>query len=748
MCTLAPHVWGQESGTTAQKRIASIAVQGNHYIESGVVLENIHTRVGDVLDRAKISRDVKRLFKTGYFSDIHVVGEHKPDGEHLTFVVKEHPLIASVNIEGNNAVTKKDLKFKLRLKAGQVLNPTVLDKDIDTIRKGYLKKGYYQMYIDVVKKPRKDGRIDLTLKVHEGEITHIKRIRFIGNKGFSDADLRGKIASRQSDLISWFTDRDVFDRSRLKADAQLIQQTYMNAGYLDAKIDSSIVALSSDKLWFYLTFSIHEGPKYRVSSVDIQGDMVPDRETLEKLVTLHSGDLYSLEELQKTVEDLTTRVGDEGYAFANVTPMFHRHLDNHTVDITLDIEKGRQVYVERIEVTGNDKTNDSVVRRAMRQDEGGRFSSSRLALSKEKLNKLQLFKDVRISMPKGSAPDKVKMKVGVTPKKTGQFSIGAGFSQLQKAFIRSSLSEGNLFGKGLQGSINGEIGVRTQNFNASLTDPYFLDKNMSASINIFKQQTRLNTFTSYKYNNYGLGTNFGIPLTEHLTYGIGYNFKRSNLFGLPANASLYLKSQSGKQTTSEVTNSLTWDTRDSVMRPTKGYHMSGSVGVAGLGGLNHFYTFSGNASAFFSLNEDFILSPKIQASYIHGFGGKQVPIYRRFSLGGIGSLRGFNYYGVTVRDPATGQVIGGNKMASGSLNLFFPIPYVHTTGFRGVAFIDAGNVGGLNEKMTFGTVRAATGLGIQWLSPMGPLSLVWAKPIRTQPGDQKRTFQFALGSSF
>jgi len=737
-----------EVSAVGADRIVSIKVAGNRFIEAAAIMEKIRVKVGQKVNRRRISRDVRRLFATGFFADIKVLGVVRADGRHLTYQVKENPMIASMTIEGLRAVKEKDLKLRLKLKPGRIFNQPGLDKDIRTIRRGYLKKGYYQVEVDAVQKPRRDGRVDVTLQVHEGDVTRIKRIRFIGNEAFADRDLMQKIASRSSSLIAWFKDRDVFNRDRLKADRQLILQHYLNHGYLDVQVESTIVSLSADKHWFYITFSIHEGAQYEVNAIGLQGDLVPDRDTLMGLVQLQQGELYSLDKLRKSIQDMTIRVGDEGYAFATITPLLHRNIDANTVDVTFDIEKGREVYVERIEISGNTKTEDAVIRREIKQIEGERFSSSKMDKSKKSLKKLDLFDDVRVSMPKGSSSDKVRMKVNVDEKSTGSFTIGAGFSQLQKVFVRSSLNERNFLGRGYITRLSGEVGAKTQNFDGSITDPFFLDRDLSASLNVFKRQSRLQDRTSFKEDSFGGGFGLGVPITDHFSYNAGYQFTDTDVFDLPTDASLFLKSQAGIQTTGELTQSLVWDSRDSLITPQEGLLLNGTVGIAGFGGSNRFAQSTATARAYFPLGNSFTLNPSVNVQYIHGYSGQDVPIFRRFSLGGIGSIRGFDQFGVTIRDAATNEVIGGNKTATASLNLFFPLPYMQTAGFRGVTFVDIGTVADFNETLKFAQARASVGFGIEWLSPIGPVGLSWGFALRDQPGDVKKTFEFSLGSTF
>ncbi|HXH72212.1 MAG TPA: outer membrane protein assembly factor BamA [Mariprofundaceae bacterium] len=753
----------QSAGAEDLQRVIAIDVTGNRHIEKETILDRVRSKIGQPVDRATISRDVKRLYDSGFFSDVQVIGHRGADGVRLEYAVQEYPLIGNVELVGNHEVTSKDLKVRLKLKSGQVFSPLNERSDINTIRKGYVKKGYYQVDVDVEQKPRGEGIVDVVLHVHEGKVTRIKRIRFIGNKVFTDDDLHEVIGSRQSDAMTWLTDRDLFDKNRMDADSQMLLQYYMNRGYVDAKVESTLVSLSEDKSGFDLTFSLQEGVQYRIGKIELQGDVVPDEATLRKLVTLESGDIYSLSAMQKTIEALTERVGDEGYAFATVTPLFHRDIESRIVDISFDIEKGREVYVERIEVAGNAKTDDSVVRREMRQDEGARYSASKVRRSKERLKRIEYFDDVRVSLPKGSNSQMTKMRVEINEKKSGSLQFGVGYSQVEKLFFTAKIDEKNLLGKGYRASLDGTFGAKTQNYNVGFTDPYFMGEDVSASVGLYKSQTNT-TQVQQNYNQANIGGNvgFGIPLTEQLTYSIGYNFNRTTLSNIPATASIVTQSQSGTHMTGEISNSLTYDSRDRVVAPHNGHIEQLTASYAGLGGNDHFYTANASSSVYFPFgkDEDFVLSPSLNVGTIRPQKGYQVPLYRRFSLGGVGSVRGFDSYGISVRDPVTKEALGGDNMATARVNLFFPIPYMQTAGFRGVAFADAGTTWGnvsatvgattlnVTEPFSFAKIRASLGFGIEWTSPVGPVALVWGFPVRSQPGDVKRQFEFALGGQF
>ncbi|MDQ6987364.1 MAG: BamA/TamA family outer membrane protein, partial [Mariprofundaceae bacterium] len=350
--------------------------------------------------------------------------------------------------------------------------------------------------------------------------------------------------------------------------------------------------------------------------------------------------------------------------------------------------------------------------------------------------------------PRGSSPDKVDLKLGLDEKSTGSWTFGVGFSQLEKVFIRSSIKQNNFLGKGLSTNLSGDIGARTQNINTSITDPYFLGENISVSLNVFKRQSRFQSITSFKENSFGGGVGIGVPITENTTYNVSYQYSRNNIFDIPAGASIFLLAQAGTQTTGELVQSLTWDTRNSFLTPTSGSLLSGSFGVAGVGGSSRFVTSAGRAASYFKLADGIIFNPSAEARYIRGYNGQAVPIYRLISLGGIGSVRGFDSSGISIRDPVTNDLIGGNKSAFVNLYLFFPLPYMRTSGFRGVSFVDMGDVADFNQTLSFSKARISTGFGIEWISPIGPIGLSWAFVLRDRQNDIRKKFEFALGSTF
>lgn len=740
--------------------ILSIDVSGNRVVEKETILARLDSKVGQPLNRKTISQDVRRLFENGDFSDVKVEGSRNEKGVHLIFKVIEYPMIAKVNLIGNSEVTSKDLELRLRLKPGYVFSPRYINADRNTIRKGYLKEGFYQVEIDFVSRPLSDGRVDVDIVIHEGKITRIQRIGFIGNHAYSGAELSDAIASKEPGLLAWFGDRDVFDQKRFGADGQMILEHYQNNGYLDASLESSRLAMSEDKLHFDLTFAISEGPQYRINEISLKGDIVPDQKTLLDLVQLEKGDIYSLQKLRDSINALTERVGDEGFAFATVTPLFKRNLDEKTVSIELDIEKGTEVYIERIEIAGNEKTEDMVVRREMKQTEGSRYSASQINRGKEELTRSPLYKDVRVSLPRGSDNNKVKVKLDVKEKKSGSFSFGVGYSQLEKLIFTSKLSENNLFGKGYQGSLNATLGAQTKNFSGSFTDPYFLGKNVSASLNAFRSQTDPLTTVTYNQKSMGGGVSFGVPLRDHVNYNIGYQYNSTTLSGLdPYTSSLVLLSQQGTQKVGEVSQTLSWDSRDRFVASSEGHYDFIRASIAGLGGDNRFWEVEASTSAYFPFGEEknIILNPSFDGKMINAYSGRDILLSRRYSMGGIGTVRGFDSNGISLRDQ-NGDAIGGDRQIRASLNLFTPFPYVNMSGLRALLFVDAGMIWGtvngtalypsIKESFSLSKLRSSAGFGIQWISPVGPIAFVWAYPIRKVTGDIEKSFEFSLGGSF
>ncbi len=742
--------------------ILSIDVVGNRVVEKETILARLESYVGQPLNRRAISRDVNHLYKSGDFSDVRVEGNRDSKDIHLIYRVKEYPLIGKVTLQGNAEVKTRDLKLRLKLKPGRVFNPKLRLADLNTIRKGYLKKGYYQVKVDFLEKPLDDGRVNIIINIDEGFITHIQRIRFIGNHMFSDSELRDAIASRQSDIASWISNRDIFERERFGADAQMLIQYYLERGYLDAKIESSNLAMSSDKKNFNLSFSINEGVQYTVSGIELQGDLVPGKEELLESVTLEEGRVYAQSRLVESIRALTEKVGDEGFAFATVTPLFQRSHDNNTVHITFDIEKGKKVYIDKILISGNEKTEDAVLRRQLKQFEGAQYAASQINRSKLNLTRSPMLEDVRVSLPKGRDTDKVDMKIDVTEKKTGSFTFGIGYSAVEKVIVSLKLAEENLFGKGYQAQVDGTVSFVTQNYTASFTDPYFLGKNMSASVNAFKSKADQLQSINYNQDSSGVGFGFGIPISDHLTYGVNYRYSTTNITKVPANASLIILSQQGKQTTGELSQVFTWDDRDRLTATSEGSVERIAFRVAGLGGQERFFETTVSASAYFPLDDEneLVFNPSFEARDIRGLSGKDVPLQRRYSMGGSGSLRGFDYNGVSVRDLQTDDALGGDKMIRGSLNLLFPAPYIKTAGVRAAVFVDAGlpwgSVNGtfgnqvlnVREGFSLSRLRVSAGFGLEWISPVGPLTLIWGFPIRTVAGDLEKSFEFGLGGTF
>lgn len=736
----------------ASERITSIAIEGNRYVESAAILNKLSVEVGDVMSRRQVSRDVRRLFATGLFADIQVEGESTEAGLKLVYVVIENPVIASVKLEGNDEITKKKILPILKLKAGQVISPRAEREDINSILRKYLKKGFYQAKVDVQVNALDDGRVDVVFMIDEGEITRVKEIQFIGNDHFTHDELVASLATSASSLGSWFTDADVFENERFEADAQLIQQHYLEHGYLDIRIESMRLMLTPNMDDFYLSMSIHEGDAFTVSGIELQGDLIPSKEKLMETVELEIDGLYALSKLQRTLAAMTEAVGDKGFAFANVTPSFHRNIEDKTVVIIFDVEKGREVYIERVEISGNDKTRDHVIRREMRQHEGERYKSSAVRRSQERIRRLSFIENVTVSKTQTSKSDQVNLDANITEGKSGQFSAGITYSQIYGAGFTGSVSEQNLFGEGYQANVSADVGGASNNYSVSLVDPYFFKDGISGSVRIFQNQTDLQSFVSYTYKTQGGSAGLGFALNEYARYTVGYKVTTTTLSDVPTTSSIALRSQEGTFATGELTQGLSYDTRNRTIYASEGGIQSVTLGFAGLTGDRQFYEFTLGSRNYFKLSDFWTLRAVAGGASIQGYGGVDSPIYRRYSMGGVGSVRGFDSFGISLVDPVTLDILGGEFKANASLDLIFPLPYMAKAGFRGTFFVDAGTVWGttgtVSEAFDTNKLRSSYGLGIEWASPVGPLTMAWGFPMNRQINDKVRKFEFRLGQGF
>ncbi len=736
----------------AKEVISSVSVEGNRYIETAAIMSKIKVKAGDTLSRRQISRDVRRLYATGFFSDIHAEGEHTQDGIKLIYVVVENPVIASVKVEGYDKVSKKKILPLLKLKAGRVLSPKLIREDVNTIRRIYLKKGFYQVQAEVKATPLDDGRVAVHVQIIEGDITRIKAIQLIGNHDFTDEVLIDKLATRASGLGSWFTDSDVFNQKRFSADEQMLVQHYLEHGYLDVNINSLHLMLTPNMDNFYLSMSIYEGEAYTVTGVELQGDLIPSKEALMEEVKLEVGEPYALSKMQKTLQAISEKVGDEGYAFVNVTPSFHRNIQDHTVVVVLDIEKGRQVYVDRIQIAGNDKTKDHVIRREFRQHEGERYKASAVRRSQERVQRLSFMKKVTIAKSSTDHPKKINLDVDVEEGKSGKFSAGISYSQTYGVGLTGSVSEQNLLGEGYQTSLSLDVGGATNTYSLNLRDPYFFKDGVSGSLRVFRNENNLQSFVSYKYLTQGGSAGLGFELNEYVRYDVGYKVTNTTLSGVPATASLALRSQEGRATTGELTQSLSYDTRNRTYHPSTGGIQSISFGFAGLTGDRKFYETIFSSRNYFELSDFWTLRATLQLGSIQGYSGLDSPIYRRYSLGGVGTVRGYDSFGISLVDPTTLDILGGQRKLISSLDLIFPLPFMETAGFRGTFFIDAGEVwgssGSVSEQASVANLRGSYGFGIEWASPVGPLTFTWGVPVHRQTYDKVRKFEFNLGQSF
>ncbi len=736
----------------AEEKIMEVAVEGNRYVETAAILANLTLKKGDSFSLKNISNNVRKLFSTGFFSDVYTEGERVEGGIKLIFVVQENPVIASVQIEGESEFREKKLRPELEIKPGRILSPQVERKDINTLKRKYLSKGYYQSEINLKTTLLDDGRVDVVFEIDEGKVTLVKDIRFIGNKRFSDTELIETLASRESSLGSWFSDSDVFNRKRFDADAQMVQVHYLEHGFLDVAILSTRLMLAPNMDNFYLTMSIHEGEAFTVSGIQLKGDLVPSKQELLDVVKLEKDKLYALSKMQQTITNLTELVGDQGFAFATVTPSFRRDLEHKTVEIIFDIEKGREVYVDRIRISGNSKTKDHVIRREFRQHEGERYKASSVRRSKERVKRLSYLKNIRLSKQKTESLNQVDMDLEVEEGKSGSFSGGISYSALNKLGFTGKVSERNFLGEGYNASLTADVGGASNNYSLNFSDPYFIWDDVSGSFSLFRKQTNLQSYLDYQYDSNGGSAGLGFALSEYARYSVSYSITNTTLRDVPLTSSLALRSQEGTYETGELLQSISYDTRNRTFAPSEGGLQRLSFSFAGLTGDHQFHETTFLSKNYYPLTDFWTIRGVVSAGSIHGYGGLDVPIYRRYSLGGVASLRGYDTFGVSLVDPSTLDVLGGKYKTTSSIDILFPLPFMETAGFRGTFFVDAGTVWGnsglVDEPFNLSKVRASYGFGIEWAAPIGPVTFTWGYPLNDQALDKTRRFEFGLGQGF
>ena len=735
----------------ATSRISDIRVEGTQRVEASTVLSYVTLHIGDTFDQQEIDASLKSLFATGYFSDISFYREANV----LIVSVKENPIINEIAFEGNDKVKDSELTGETQLRPRVVYTRSKVQDDLQRILQIYKRLGYYSATIDPKIIPLDQNRVNLVYEIKESGKTTVRTINFVGNKKFSDDALRSVIQTKESRWYKFLSSDDNYDEDRTKYDEDLLRKFYLSKGYADFKVDAAAAELSPDQKDFFMTYTISEGERYKLGKVDVDNKINGlDANALKPLIKTVSGDWYNADYVEDTVIKLTDHLADNQFAFADIKPQVNVKRDTRTIDLTYVIGESPRVFVERIDITGNTRTLDSVIRREMLLSEGDPFNRSKLKRSEQHVRDLQFFKDVKVDVVPGSQRDLAVIKVNVTEQSTGELSVGAGFSTTEGPLADVRIRERNLLGKGQDLQLATTISGRRQQYDMSFTEPYFLDRNLSAGIDLFSIERDYQRESSFDQKRNGGNLRLGYPLSENTRQDLHYKLENNEISNVNASASYYIRQQEGERVTSEIGQTLTHDKRNSKVDPSSGYVVSMSNDVAGVGGDARYVANKLKGTVYIPLDDDnkYIFSTGAEGGYIVGL-GEDVVINNRYFLGGS-TFRGFDNAGIGPRDTSTGDALGGNRYVKGTAELTTPIGLAKETGVNAHFFTDVGSLGQIDSKGTTPNLRAddalrlSVGTGLSWKSPLGPLRGDFAIPLIKEDYDEKRVFNFAFGTRF
>jgi outer membrane protein insertion porin family len=717
--------------------IAEIKVTGNDTIEDSAILNVIKSEKGKLVSSHTLSDDIKAIYNMGYFSDVQVAVAESGQGKTLTYSVVEKPKISDISIQGNDDIDKDEIDDILTIKTGQVLNLDKVSSDVEKIRSLYRDKGYLNTTVEYSIEKAGVRGVRVVFTIVEGKKLLIRKISFQGNKAFTDKELKDIMEVSEAGFFTFFSDSGVLKQDKLREDTSKLNVFYLNHGYINAHVGEA--EITHDNEGIYLTIPITEGKQYTVGTVDLTGDMLSiSRSELLAKLKINKKDYFDRDAIMQDIDYLTETCKNDGYAYASVVPKTTPDEKRGTVDVAYHIEKGNKIYFNRISIVGNTKTRDKVIRRELLIDEGELYSGEKLRKSYMKLMNLRYFEEINFSTEKAAAENYTDVTISVKEKPTGLFSIGAGYSAVDKAVVMAQVSQQNLFGRGQTLSLNASLGSRTTNYELSFVEPWLFDRPIWSKYDAWNM---VREYDSYDLDTKGLRMTFGHPLFESVKGYIGYEYRMDDVSDIETTASRYIKDQEGKATTSGVTVTITRDTTNDWMFPSEGSINSVSVRHAGtiFQGDNSFTKYMGTSNWYFPLPLDNVFALRGRIGYLQANEGKKLPIYERFVLGGIRSLRGLKDVGTV--DPETGDVIGGTTMCVFSAEVIFPL--IKDAGMKGVLFYDTGNA--WESGYHLNDLRETAGVGVRWYSPIGPLRLEWGYVLDRKEGESPSRWEFTIG---
>ena len=733
-----------------------IKVEGTQRIDPETVRTYMTLQPGDRFSPAAVNESLKRLFATGFFSTIEIL--EGPDGRTLIVRVQENPVISLVAFEGNLRIKDEDLRPEVQTTPRSIYTRSKIQADVQRILDVYRRSGRFAATVEPKLIEQPQNRVDVVFEVQEGPLTQVERIVFIGNKRFSDNDLRDEIFTTETRFWKFWTNSDVYDPDRFSVDQQALRQFYLREGYADFRVQSAVAELTPSKRGFILTFTIDEGERYRFGTIEVESKIPAiEASTLLPLIEAKPGDWYNADLINLDIDAMSDRTGEAGFAFVDIRPQARPDRTKRVVNLVYQIGEGPRIYVNRIDIEGNIRTEDKVIRREFRLSEGDPFNTSKLRRSKQRVSNLGFFESVVTETKPSEQADRTDIVVKVEEKSTGEVSFGAGFSTQDGPIGDASIRERNLLGKGQDLRLGLRVSGRTQTLDLSFTEPYFLNRRLAAGFDIFKTEQDNTDESSFELNSIGLKLRSGYAITEHLRQSWTYGIVNNDLIA-GSLASAFVQDAKGVTTTSSIEHSLTWDTRDDRFSPREGFVLGMTNELAGFGGSERFLKNQFTGAWYNELLPDVVLSLVGRSGGVIGI-TQDTSVIQRYSLGGD-RLRGFAVSGVGPRDLDTDDAIGGNFFYTGTVEVEFPLGLAEELGIRGRVFGEGGSLFGLdNDRLRDSTgklvsvandtaIRASIGAGVSWDSPFGPVRVDVGFPVMKQKYDKTQTLFFSFGTRF
>jgi outer membrane protein insertion porin family len=738
-----------ESGT-----ISAVVVRGNQRIDADTVRSYMLLQPGEPYDVERADRSLRALFATGLFRDVRI----SRDGTRVVVDVTENPIISRVAFEGNRRVSDDVLRGEVQLRPRSVLTSQLVQLDRQRILELYARRGRFDVRVDPKVIALDQNRVDLVFEIVEGEAARVVRVNFVGNRAFSDSRLRDVVSTREQAWYRFLSSSDVFDPDRLAFDRELLRRYYLRNGYPDVQVTGASAELAPDRSGFFITFTIDEGPRYEIGTVDIRSVFQGlDTEALRRFVEVRSGQWYDGDAVERSAQALADAANLRGFPFVDVQPQVVRDVEARKINLTFAINESPRLFIERIDISGNTRTEDRVIRREFRLADGDAFNAAQIRRSRERIRNLGFFSDVQIQSSPGSAPDRVLLNAAVSERATGEVSIGGGFSTDAGFLADFGLRERNLGGTGIDGRFNVTLAQRRSQVDISVTQPAFLDRNLAVGADVFYIQRNLINISGFNERRGGFSLRAGYEFNERLRQSWSYSLVNRDIYDIQLGVSRFVREQAGTTLLSQVSQTLVYDARDNPLETRSGYFVRLGTDLAGLGGDVAYVRVRGDVGIFFPLerwfgNPDYVFALTGGFGYLSNFDSSRPDrIVDRFFLGGE-NLRGFAIGGASPRDLLSNDVLGGRLLFTQSSELRFPLPGVPSEiGLLGRAFVDVGALSQSNKGPFIGDTgepRVGMGVGVSWRSPFGLINIDIAQAVLRQSFDQTQLVRFGFGTRF